>query len=338
MDYSAQNSVTIKRLRNNNGLTITFDGNTIPLMQGVDKTSGVVSPDWSNAANQPTRTPRVTSYKGSVVTLINHSWKYNGVVLIFNGSVANGYQSDSTGKFALNPTNGSIKIISNLASKINVAGDTLEYSCTAIMEGVEYSVSKELPIDIQMFGASSYYGSLTATTSQLTSTVTSTVINTMLMLSGANDSEYYIKWYKGTQLWSSQNGKKSITVTRDDVDGMLLIIAEFYKSEADTVPVAKAGITIADSADEFRLILWISSANQMVDEGSPVTVSAKIMNMTKNNEYTPSSASWKLDVISREDFSILKTSSTASISVSTSETDRNGQMYDVEVLGTVDFN
>ena len=43
-DYSAQNSITIKRLRANDSLTLSFDNNGIPLFQGVDAESGVVSP------------------------------------------------------------------------------------------------------------------------------------------------------------------------------------------------------------------------------------------------------------------------------------------------------
>lgn len=60
-NYSAQNSITIKRLRSNDSLMLTFENNGIPLFQAVDEESGAVSPDWSIAANQPVRTPKVTS-------------------------------------------------------------------------------------------------------------------------------------------------------------------------------------------------------------------------------------------------------------------------------------
>ncbi len=48
-NYSAQNSITIKRLRSNDSLMLTFENNGIPLFQAVDEESGAVSPDWSIA-------------------------------------------------------------------------------------------------------------------------------------------------------------------------------------------------------------------------------------------------------------------------------------------------
>ena len=42
-NYSAQNSITIKRLRSNDSLMLTFENNGIPLFQAVDEESGAVS-------------------------------------------------------------------------------------------------------------------------------------------------------------------------------------------------------------------------------------------------------------------------------------------------------
>ena len=156
-NYSAQNSITIKRLRSNDSLMLTFENNGIPLFQAVDEESGAVSPDWSIAANQPVRTPKVTSARGLAVSLSGHSWAYNGVALNFNGAESGGWKKDSTGKFSLNTSTGAIKIVGNLASKTNIAGDTLTYSCVASTAGVEYNLTGELPIAIQNMGASSYY-------------------------------------------------------------------------------------------------------------------------------------------------------------------------------------
>ena len=69
-NYSAQNSITIKRLRSNDSLMLTFENNGIPLFQAVDEESGAVSPDWSIAANQPVRTPKVTSARGLAVSYL----------------------------------------------------------------------------------------------------------------------------------------------------------------------------------------------------------------------------------------------------------------------------
>ena len=126
-------------------------------------------------------------------------------------------EKDSTGKFSLNTSTGAIKIVGNLASKTNIAGDTLTYSCVASTAGVEYNLTGELPIAIQNMGASSYYLAILASTEQLTSKVTSCTLTTKLYAGANAITDYYIKWYKDTAVWTDKNGQKSITVTRDDV-------------------------------------------------------------------------------------------------------------------------
>lgn len=337
-NYSAQNSITIKRLRSNDSLMLTFENNGIPLFQAVDEESGAVSPDWSIAANQPVRTPKVTSARGLAVSLSGHSWAYNGVALNFNGAESGGWKKDSTGKFSLNTSTGAIKIVGNLASKTNITGDTLTYSCVASTAGVEYNLTGELPIAIQNMGASSYYLAILASTEQLTSKVTSCTLTTKLYAGANAITDYYIKWYKDTAAWTDKNGQKSVTVTRGDVDGTQLFIAEVYQSSSASQPIARAGVRIIDTADEFQIVCYITSSNKEVDTRQPVTVSAKIVNMTTGSTYTPTSASWTMDVMDKENWKSLKHSTTNSISVTTTETDRNGTQYDVDVLAECHFN
>ena len=308
-NYSAQNSITIKRLRSNDSLMLTFENNGIPLFQAVDEESGAVSPDWSIAANQPVRTPKVTSARGLAVSLSGHSWAYNGVALNFNGAESGGWKKDSTGKFSLNTSTG-----------------------------VEYNLTGELPIAIQNMGASSYYLAILASTEQLTSKVTSCTLTTKLYAGANAITDYYIKWYKDTAAWTDKNGQKSVTVTRGDVDGTQLFIAEVYQSSSASQPIARAGVRIIDTADEFQIVCYITSSNKEVDTGQPVTVSAKIVNMTTGSTYTPTSASWTMDVMDKENWKSLKHSTTNSISVTTTETDRNGTQYDVDVLAECHFN
>ena len=89
--YSAQGSITIKRLRNGDNFFISLEiTNGVPLFQGVDEKTGTASPDWTVPANQPIITPKVTSARGNAVDLSFHSWKYNGVALNFNGAETDG--------------------------------------------------------------------------------------------------------------------------------------------------------------------------------------------------------------------------------------------------------
>lgn len=336
-EYSAQGSITVRRLRTGGSLYITLENNGIPLYQGVDPESGLAKPDWTVAKNQPIITPKVVSTRGNKVTLQQHRWSYNGTLLKFN--TGSGWVAEtSEGRFMLNVDTGAIKIVKNLASKTNIANDMLTYQCQAVVAGVEYQLTKSVDIAIQNTGASSYYGTVNATTEQLTSDVTTSTIKTSLFLAGTVVNEYYMKWYKDDTLWSEQNGKKQISIGRDDVNGTQLIIAEFYKTSSDATPVFRAGLRIIDTLDEFVVVCYISSTNKEVDDGSPVTVSAKIVNTKTNATLSPSSASWRMDVMDRKTWARLKTASTNSISITTTETDRNGEENDVEVVGEVTWN
>ncbi len=345
-NLSAQGSITVKRLRNGDTLFITFGNNGIPLFQGVDPKTGEVSPDWSVAANQPVITPQVTSARTMDVTLSNHLWKYNGDTLVFNGATSGDWTTDSTGKFQLNSTTGALKIIQNLASKTNVAADTLLYSCTAKSGGVDYDLAKSVDIQIQNVGASSYYGLITATTEQISKTVTSTTIYTTLYLGATEQTGYSVKWYKDDELWTTKSGT-SIQVTRSDVDGTQLIIAEFYKSSTDTVPVYRAGIRIIDTSDDYQIQhRFINAsgttvdANREVDTNKPVYVQAYVVNVRTNTE-AAISGNWRSAIMDKDSWeeiaSFEEKGANITVTITTEHTDRDGQEKDVEVVSEVDW-
>lgn len=342
-NYSAQGSITIKRLRNGDTFFITLElANGIPLYQGVDDKNGSISPDWTIADNQPIIQPKVTSARGATVTLDFHKWTYNNIDLVFNGAAgSDGYKTDTTGKFKMNPNTGALKIIANLASKTNIANDTLTYSCQATVAGVEYTLTKSIDVLIQTVGATSYMGTITATHEQLDSTTKSSVLSTRLWVGAREITDYTTKWYKDNQEWTAKNGQKQITVLDTDVDGTQLFLCEFFESGSST-PCYRAGIRIIDTNDEFQVICYISSANKDVDTGQPVTVTGKIVRFIKGEQttrdYTPSGATWRMDVYRPKDWKVLKTSNTNSIQVTTTETDADGEITDVEVVGECTFN
>lgn len=334
-DYSAQGSITVKRLRNGDSLFLTLENNGIPLYQSIDPNSGAVSPDWTKTENQPIITPKANSVRGNKVVLSGHNWYYNNntVPLMFNGEVSGDWVTDSTGTFALNNVTGALKIIKNLASKDNTANDNLKYTAIARVSGVEYNVGKSVDILIQPSGASSYIGFVIASTTQLTSIVTSANLSTQLQVADKQISDYHVKWYKDDTEWVINRGKKTITVGREDVDGEQLFIAEFYLSSEDANPVYRAGIRVIDTLDDFMIVLTITSANKEVDTGSPVTVSGKIINSRTNAEveYNAKKQNWALSVWDTSTWQVIKTSNTNSIEVTTTETDRDNQERDVEV-------
>lgn len=340
--YSAQGSITIKRLRNGDSLFITLENNGIPLYQGVDQQTGAIAPNWTVAANQPVITPKVTSVMGNTVTRSSHQWAYNGVTLLFTGAASGDWRTDSTGKFQLNTSSGTdggaLKIIDNLANAAAVANGQLTYTCVATIAGTNYNLSKSVDVVIQSMGSSAYYGSVLASPEALDSNHITSTLTTALMSGGVPLTTYHVKWYKDNTEWTAMAGQKQITVTRSDVDGTQLFIAEFYASPTDTTPVARAGVYVIDSLDEFVVQLAIISTNTEVAPGKDVTVQAKVVNTRDNSVVVLSNPVWRCDVMDKDTWQALKTVQSDTITVTTAETDVNGRLNDVEVVAEVEFS
>lgn len=338
-NYSAQGSITIKRLRNGDSIFLTFKNNGIPLFQWVDDKTGAVTPDWSNPNGQPVITPQASSVRNNFVTLGNHSWFYNQsmVPLSFTGATSGDWTEDSTGKFAINP-DGALKIINNLASQQNTANDTLTYKATATVAGVEYQVEKSIDILIQPLGSSSYVGFIIASTEQLTSDDATAQLTTKLQLSSDEITDYHVKWYKDDTAWTVKDGQKVITVGRGDVDGTQLFIAEFYKNCTDTDYVYRAGVRIIDVLDDFQIVLSITSQNKEVSPDNSVTVKAKIINQRTNAQVSPANPTWRMDVMKKSNWTSIKSVNTDTITVSTQETDDIDGENDVEVAAECDWS
>jgi hypothetical protein len=270
MTYTAQNSTTISRLKTGDSLFLSFEGNGIPLYQGVDE-SGNASPSFKEPANQPVVKPVASSSRGNTVTLSNHTWTYNLSELVFNGETSDGYTKDSTGKFAMN-SDGWLKIIDNLASKTNNADDTLTYTAVATVSGAEYSVTKTTTITIAQLGSNTYSMYLEADHTQLSTAQTSTTVKSILYKDGKviDASGYFLRVFKGSDTELTISGK-SFEVKRDDVNGAQVYVAKAYESSTSTTPVAVATINILDISDEFRIEMKIVSGTQ-VDKNNSVVV------------------------------------------------------------------
>jgi hypothetical protein len=341
-NYSAQGSITIRRLRNGDSLFISLENNGIALYQGVDPTSGAISPKWTDTpANQPIITPKVTSVRGNSVARSNHTWAWNGTTLLFTGAVDGDWQTDSTGKFKLNISSGAsagaLWIIKDLADANAVANGQLTYSCVATVSGTNYNLSKSIDVIIQNIGASSYYGTLLASPVTLDASATNATLKTSLMCGANPVTSYYVKWYKDTELWSDAGNGATATAKRSDVDGTQLFIAEFYLSSTDSTPVARAGVYVIDSLDEYVIQFKYTSAAVEVAEGQDVTVQAQVVNTRTNSVEDLDGATWALYVMNKDTWKALKTSASNSITITTTETDYGGVQNDVEVVAEVSF-
>lgn len=338
MATTVQNSITIRKLRNGDSLFLTLETNGIPLFQGVDSTTGAINPDWTVSDNQPIIIPNVKSVKGNTVVLSNHSWAYNGTTIIFPSIGSSGWVTDRSGQFSMNRDNGSIRIIDNLVNTDDITNAVLTYSGTATSMGVSYNLTKSIDIIIQEMGASSYYGEISAATQQLTGDVTSSVLTTSLFTNTGEVTDYYVRWYKDDTLWLDPRASHTLTIDRSDVDGSQLFIAEFLENVSDVTPLYRAGIRIIDTADDYVVNISITSTNKEVDTNKPVTVTAQVINLRTNSAVSTTGMTWKMYVMEKETWAILKSSSTNSITVTTTETDRNGEQNSVEVIAEATWN
>ena len=345
---SAQGSITVKRLRTGGSLFITLQLNDKPLFQNVSPDNGAVAPDWKTAGNQPVITPVVTSSLGNSVTLGTHAWYYEGNILVFTGSSSSGFTTDSSGKFAMNPTTGALKIIDNLASAANTASDILKYTGVANVGGVEYPIEKEIEVIIQNMGANAHTGYVMASNTQLNSEASESTLTTRLFSGSGDVFNYYVRWYKDGEEWAANAGKKTITVTSADVNGSQLFIAEFFGIASGSPKgnvLARHGINIVDTKDIYRILLTITSSNKDVDEGKSVTLSASVFNTTTNAKVDlPSDAAWALTVMDGATWTEIRSVNSSTIEISTDDTDVKAtdsspaKIRDVEVVAEVTWS
>lgn len=340
-DFSAQGIVAVKRMRNNDTLSVDIDIDK-PLFQGLDENTGVPFPNWeTDASSRPTLTPVVKSAKGNIASLSKHRWEYNAASLTFNGSTtSDGFQLTSDGKFGMDAS-GRLKIFKNLASSSNQTSDSLKYTGSATVGEKSQDISAFANVLIQKMGSSAYFGTIVATRKILTEIdgETKTTLNTGLWLSTTplKTSEYTVKWFKvnseGKEV-EFKNGT-SIEVGRGDVDGSTLFIAQFYHKDSVNY-CFRAGIRIQDSADMYIVIGKVS--NLIGD--TPSTITGQLWNTRTNTEKIldaeANQVSWSATAY-RDDKTPIKTVKSQSITISSAESDYNDSEHDAFVAFSVNW-
>jgi len=284
---SIQGIAVVKRLRTGHTLALQLNVSGAELYQTVDA-GGNVSPSWSAEGAHPIITPVGRSLTaGQTGTLSDWTWKYLGNPLAFNDSgacVTSGY----TNTFKVNKSTAALEIIGNLASKNNVDNDTLTFSAKVTVDGVSAVMDKSIEVVIASGGASSYWGNVSSDNVILDSTTTSTSLRTALYLGGVAQTNYTIDWYKNVKDAAHKlTGFNSEKVTREDVDGTTLFIADF---KVGNDVVYTDGIVLTDQADEFYVQTQVSGD---VTDTNAVTVKATLSNTrTKEKATGISSVNW----------------------------------------------
>lgn len=345
---SAQGSCTVRVLKTGDNIFLSLKSDK-GLAQGWNATTQTCVPDWSKAAEQPTITPEVTSANGAPVALKNHQWKYNGILLTFDTSTKKSTNTGYAGWFEINPTatTCTLKILHNLASATNLGSSTIEYLCTAVSEGMEYDMNKSIDIIIQQLGDSGFMASLTTNTTQLSSATDrqTTTLYPRLFTGGGDVAEnaYWVQYYKDDTPWGNPMlGSNHPIVTRNDVDGEQLFIAYFFNSNSDfalSKAVAQAAIRITDTADSYRMVTEITSANKEVAPNKSVTVTSKVIKISDGTQVTLNNPVWISRVYAKNNFiTPIKQNNTNTIDVTYADTlTSSGSHEDVEVVAEVEW-
>lgn len=329
-NYSAQGCIPVRRVRNNDSLSISIES-TQPLFQGVDANNDNATPfpNWeTDDAARPILTPVVKSAKGNIVSLSNHQWKYGDTQLVFSGSTSGSFQLTGDGKFGMD-ANGRLKIFKNLASSSSTSSDTLTYSGTAkIGDSSTQDVSGFVTILIQPMGNNSYMGWITANRSILTDAPNenTATLSARLWLSTTELTDFSVKWKNsaGEVLGSD----KTLTVTRDMVNGSTLITCEFYHKDAQNA-CFRAGKVMTDNADEYVIVGEVS--NLIGDNAA--TITGRIKNTRTNAIVTPTNVAWNAKAY-KDNNELIKQVSSNVITISKSESDYGGTEHDAYVLFT----
>ena len=296
MTNSAQGTVTLRKLRNGatSAVALNVDKQLLQLVAINDATgNATVAPDWSQSANQPTITP--TLIGGSGMSLSDVRWYYNGDIYI--GNVASG---SINANFRIN-ANGSLTIINNLGSKDNLSTDTVTMKAeivdtTGLTSG---NVEKTIDIPIQRASTSGYTVLIDSTGTVLGTTASGSVNNsttlTAKVLQGTADvtDSVTVKFYKGNTDTPVSTGK-TLTVTRDDVDGAQLYIARAF---VGSVEVDAEGITILDSADEYQIVIncvaGTDSQKNVTNYNVPASATQTVVTaIVQKNGTTVTATSW----------------------------------------------
>jgi hypothetical protein len=248
MSQNASGSLTLYKLRNGNttGVALSVD-KALSQIVALDPDGNVssISPDWSVASNQPT----ITAVPLAGLALSDINWYYNGTLI-----------TSADSRFLLN-SNGTLRIIANLASASNLFTDTIKMTAFSMDSSGnnQGTVEKSIDVPIQRASSNGYTVLINAERTAIDATNPSTVLTAKLLLGATEQSSFTnFKWYKlGSDaqgnITYTQVGTNSatLTVTRDDVIGSQMYLCKAYST--GNVELDAQSITIADVADGYDI-------------------------------------------------------------------------------------
>lgn len=320
-NISLSASIPVRRIIDGDTLSIYFSTNGVPLHQGLNPNDFQPTPHWTESGDHPEITPHVTSARKQAVSLLSHSWSYNGVDMKFEsgkGLVASVAFPD---KFKMRTETGTLLIIGDLASKDNQDADVVKYTGMASVGASSYEMEKSQSILVTMLGASAFFGGIEASSTMLGvvgddgKEITTSILKFWLKNASGDVSKYSVKLYRGTEttpITTIDNAASggTITVHRDKtddsdklyVDSHQLFIAEFI---VDGTMVYRSGVSIDDSADLYQLKL--SQDNDFVNTSISSTIKPKVLNAKKGTAATLGSGTATFTILKDSDLTVVRT-------------------------------
>lgn len=294
-NYSLFASLPVRKMVSGDTLSLYFTTNGIALFQGVNPDTGAVTPDWGKEGTCPVITPHIGSAKGASYDLTSHVWKYNGNDLKFSASGSGWEQSSVNNKFWLNHTDGSLKILGNLASKTNEDADSLEYTGTVSNVKTPFNMCKTIDIFISPLGSSSFGGFVNVSTTAI-GTINGALVKSAnitsagLYNSNGSVGNYTIKVWRGLTKDDSHligtYASGSVTdckIDRSKVDGQEVFVVEFY-IDGTSAPVFTTGFTIIDIDDLYKLQMY-DAGKGIDDSGGTSIFRGFVLNVKTNTEF-----------------------------------------------------
>lgn len=317
---SASTAFSVRFLKNGDNVSYQQNvskqnGDGTTLLQIIDVTSGVISPNWSVAANQPIITLVPLSANGFPVTTTGVTWTYDGVELEFtlDGTTWVSASNDNRFKARINSEGFyELRIVDNLISSSNLGNRQIDYAVSYRSNGKNGSFEGTATVMLQDGGSQSHIvtigvqaldtannrggmtlgriavensGSVGYVEINQTTLTASAYYGAEAITIGQNN--YGIDWYRdGVLLTGSETGitisGANLTVTRAAVDGGSIFVAKLKKS---STVVAQDSQRIIDNADEYQIVaIPVSNQNFVSYENSVETNAVYTLAVTKNNQ------------------------------------------------------
>lgn len=303
---------TVRFLRNGDTITVQryivkTDGSGAALFQMVDTTSGAVAPDWSKVENQPIIRLTLHSAAGYPISLSSCTWAYNGQNLsfVYNGTNWVNEGGSYAGVFQARINSDGcpeLKITNNLASASAISNRQINYAVDYVSAAHHETIEGSVDVLIQQSGANSHMIQIVTPNHVLSGESTDSTYSTILSIVAyygtskvtIGSGGYTTKWYKdGTEdsnYIANSDGKTSLTVTRDDIDGGSIFVCKLILNGN---AVAQDQQRINDISDEYQIVATPSStsANFVSLDGNAVYT----LSCTKNGEkITPKKYTWRI--------------------------------------------